>query len=69
MYDDGLPLANITIAGIKTRPSSVSINSGSQNCNTAQVSLEKKSNILYISNLETAMAFGAWNGDLVVRLE
>ncbi|KAL9079123.1 MAG: hypothetical protein Q9157_001963 [Trypethelium eluteriae] len=68
-YNDGIPLANITIAGIKTRPTSVTITSNGSKRNSRNVTLNRKDDALYASNIQGATSGGAWRGNLVVRFK
>ncbi|TKA74673.1 hypothetical protein B0A55_04709 [Friedmanniomyces simplex] len=68
-YHDGIPLANITIAGISSRPHQVSVNSGGKSCNTERAKLSySNGGVLSITGLEQATYGGAWRGDLTVKL-
>lgn len=69
-YMDSLPLANITIAGLQTSPTSVTVDLGGSNCSTASAKLvHGEGNVLFVTSLEEATSTGAWNGDLVVHLQ
>lgn len=65
-YNDDLPLANVTIAGLKTAPKSVSITvAGHQlDCNGAHSSFAD--GVLTVANLQSATANGIWRGDITI---
>lgn len=67
-YNDGLPLANITIAGLRSAPKSVSITIGGQeqDCNGAKSSFQD--GVLSITNLESATENGIWSADVTISL-
>jgi len=68
-YQDGIPLANITIAGMKWKPQRVSVESGGESCNTQRARLScDDGDVLRITGLEQATHGGAWKGNLIVKL-
>ncbi|KAI9654492.1 MAG: hypothetical protein M1821_006582 [Bathelium mastoideum] len=67
-YNDGIPLANVTIAGIQTSPKSVSVSAERRTGKAGQIVFDKGANALYISNLQSATTRGAWSGNLSVIL-
>lgn len=70
VYEDGLPLANITIAGITSRPRGVDVQLGGQRCNTGGAKLMYgDGDVLFITALEEATKAGAWSGNLGVQLK
>ncbi|KAK0267193.1 hypothetical protein LTR35_016467 [Friedmanniomyces endolithicus] len=68
-YQDGISLANITIAGIKWNPQRVSVDSGGESCNTQRARLSSDDgDVLRITGLEQATHGGAWRSNLTVKL-
>ncbi|KAK1061872.1 hypothetical protein LTR33_012615 [Friedmanniomyces endolithicus] len=68
-YQDGISLANITIAGIKWKPQRVSLDSGGESCNIQQATLScEDGDVLRITGLEQATHGGAWRSCLTVKL-
>lgn len=68
-FDDGLPLANLTIAGIKEEPKSISVTIGGkeQRCSDAMSAFAD--GVLTVTNLESATKVaGIWSGDVVITL-
>lgn len=68
-YEDSLPLANITIAGIGYRPSSVDVSLGgvAQNANDVKLTYIDCGALL-ITGLNKATAGGVWKKDLKIIL-
>lgn len=68
-YNDGLPLANITIAGLKSDPKSVSItiDGHKKDCHRAHSSFED--GVLTVTNLEGATKTGIWSGDVTISFD
>ncbi|KAK1052881.1 hypothetical protein LTR74_016382 [Friedmanniomyces endolithicus] len=68
-YQDGIPLANITFAGINWRPQQASVDSGGESCNTQRAKLScDDGDVLRITGLEQATHGGAWRSNLMVKL-
>jgi len=71
-FHDHLSLANLTVAGITSRPSSVSIviNGKDQpsNAQFTYVPSCNSSSVLYITGLDTTASPGIWSGDASIRL-
>lgn len=67
-FDDGLPLANVTIAGIKTGPSSVGLKLAGQQCDTSAVQMNYSNNVLLLTDLDGATSGGVWSGELKIML-
>lgn len=68
-YNDGLPLANITIAGVQTLPKSVSITIGGKAYDASGATFAYENGALQISNLESTTSVGIWSGDVEITLE
>lgn len=70
-YNDALPLANVTIAGIKDLPTSACMSAGGQRVNTNGVTLVHavNSSTLLISNLDKATSAGVWSGSWSLQLQ
>ncbi|KAK5679449.1 hypothetical protein LTS10_008267 [Elasticomyces elasticus] len=68
-YNDGLPLANITIAGISSHTHRVSVSSGGKACNSRGARFDHSNGgVLFITGLQHATSGGARSGDLTVEL-
>lgn len=68
-YMDANPLANVTIAGIKTAPKSISVNCGGKKSSSSAVQFHLQGEALYITGLESATKGGVWNNELVITLQ
>ncbi|KAK3656414.1 hypothetical protein LTR56_003117 [Elasticomyces elasticus] len=69
-YNDGLPLANITIAGISSHTHRVSVSLGGKACNSRGAKFDHSNGgVLSITGLQHATSGGAWSGDLTVELQ
>ena len=62
------PLANITIAGVDTRPSSISLKIGGQPCEVGTVVLDYAEDVVYLSGFDEFTPNGAWEGELEMTL-
>ena len=67
-FEDGLPLANVTIAGIKTQPSAMTATLAGQQCDSKEVQLHYSGEVVLLTNLESATGAGAWSGELCIEL-
>lgn len=68
-YRDDLPLANITIAGIRGQPNSLTLSVNGQQQPTDDVKFNYTDcGALYITNLDKATQGGVWNGNVTVTL-
>ncbi len=68
-YQDGIPLANITITGIDWRPQRVSVDLEGESCNTERARLScEDGDVVRITGLEQATHGGAWRSNLTVKL-
>lgn len=65
-YNDDLPLANITVAGLKEAPKSVSITIGGQQENCAAAHSSFEDGVLTVTNLQGATSKGIWSGDVTI---
>ena len=68
-YQDGLPLANITIAGTSSKVQSIEISVNGKQQDTKAVKLTySNASALYITGLEQATEAGIWNDNLKISL-
>lgn len=67
-YNDGLPLANVTIAGIQQAPKSVSITIGGKELQCSDAMSAFGDGVLTVTNLESATEAGIWSGDVTITL-
>jgi len=77
-YDDALPLANITLTGLQSRPRSASVQcKGDEKKNNNQHGhdgpggaklMYGDGGVLFITHLESATRGGAWKQDLSIHL-
>ena len=67
-YTDGVGLANITIAGIKSRPAKAVVTVAGQPVHDAGVILHHSGPTLYLTGLESATKNGVWDQTLEVQL-
>ena len=68
-FQDDLPLANITIAGISSKPQSITLSLDGKQQGTKDVKLAlSNTSALYITGLEKATSAGVWNAKLKVTL-
>ena len=58
----------MTIAGISSKPSSVSLKLAGQDCDTSAIQFSFLNNTLYVTDLDSATSAGAWSGELVITL-
>lgn len=63
-YDDNLPLANVTVAGISSCPKSISVNGKT----ASGAKLSCSNGVLSVTNLEKATSGGVWNKALSFTL-
>lgn len=66
-YEDGLALANLTIAGLQSKPQSVTVYLGGK-AQSAVPALSYEGQTLRITNLDKATQAGVWSADLEVKL-
>ncbi len=67
-YEDGLALANITIAGCTAQPDSVEISIGGKSYDASGAQFAYENGALQITNLESATCAGIWSGDVSIKL-
>ncbi|KAF2153566.1 glycoside hydrolase family 31 protein [Myriangium duriaei CBS 260.36] len=67
-YNDHLPLANVTIAGVGCQYNSVSVHLGGQSCDTSSAKLRTSGSTVHVTGLEKATAGGVWTGALTLSL-
>jgi hypothetical protein len=65
-YHSAAHLANITIAGLATKPQHVKLNVGSQSCRSENLSVHYDSGVLKVTGLERYTGSGAWEEDIEV---
>lgn len=63
-YTAAAPLGNVTVAGVKSLPSGMTLHVGGQPCETGTISLVHGADVLYVSGLETFTSSGAWEGEM-----
>ncbi|KAK5117469.1 hypothetical protein LTR85_008854 [Meristemomyces frigidus] len=72
-YEDALPLANVTIAGIKSRPHAVYGQHGNHGWKTWSGGRAKlmhgDGDVLFVTGLDKATQSGAWSANLELRLQ
>jgi hypothetical protein len=67
-YEDGLSLANITIAGCTTQPKSVEVTIGGKEYDASGAKFAYENGALQITNLESSTSVGIWSGDVTIKL-
>lgn len=67
-FDDGLPLANITIAGVRSCPTAFRLEVGGQTRDSSNATQNCIGSTLYITGLESATSQGAWKENLKIAL-
>lgn len=68
-YDDKLPLANTTIAGIQKAPTTISIILNNQQQDTSAVKFNYSKGTLFVTELDSATKDGVWVGNMTLRLK
>lgn len=66
-YEDMVPLANVTVAGVKEKPKSVSIKQGSEPSSPVKWNLDH--GVLYITGLDKKFKGGAWAQNFSIALQ
>jgi alpha-glucosidase len=61
-YQDGLPLANVTFAGLPSCPSSIWASCDGKNLDTSGVQIDCQNSTVRVTSLEGATSGGAWTG-------
>jgi alpha-glucosidase len=67
-FQDGIPLANITIAGASMLPKDINLHVDGAACETSVVQVKAGGNVTYITGLEGVTTAGAWQSDLTLKL-
>lgn len=67
-YHAAPPLANITIAGVHSRPSGMSLKIDGQPCEVGDVVLDYVDEIVRLVGLDEFTPNGAWEGELEMTL-
>lgn len=67
-FQDGIPLANITIAGASALPKDIKLHVDGAACETSVVEIKTGGNVTYITGLEGVTTGGAWQSDLTLQL-
>lgn len=69
-FNDQLPIANITILGLKSSPTSAHMELGDKTLDSSDISLDcpSGSGNLYLTNLEKATKAGVWGADFSLSL-
>lgn len=67
-YNDALPLANVTITGIKDQPKSISIEVGGQKQDCSSAKSSYADGVLTVTSLESATSDGIWSADVTITL-
>jgi alpha-glucosidase len=67
-FEDGIPLANITIAGTSTLPKDIRLHVDGAACETSVVQIVAGGDVTYITGLEGVTTAGAWHSDLTLEL-
>lgn len=67
-FEDGIPLANITIAGASALPKDIKLHVAGAACETSVVEIKTGGNVTYITGLEGVTTAGAWQSDLTLQL-
>jgi alpha-glucosidase len=67
-FKDGIPLANITIAGASALPKDIKLHVDGAGCETSVVEVKAGGNVTYITGLEGVTTGGAWQSDLTLEL-
>lgn len=69
-YNDGLPLANLTIAGLTQAPKSVSVSIGGDEKDCSAANYAFQDGVLSITNLAGCTQEGIWSGgDVKISLD
>lgn len=68
-FQDGIPLANITIAGADTLPTGIKLHVDGAACDSSVVEVKAGGGVTYITGLEGVTEAGAWVGDLRLEFE
>jgi alpha-glucosidase len=68
-FDDGLPLANVTIAGVYSCPTSFRLEVAGQSQDSSSATQRCSGSTLHITGLESATSQGAWKDDLKIALD
>jgi alpha-glucosidase len=68
-YHASQPLANITIAGLKEEPHSISMRYGSHECNSSQIITGYSAGVLRLANTAQFTPDGAFQEDLKLELK
>lgn len=63
-YSATAPLGNVTIAGVQSLPTNMTLHVGGQACETGVIALVQGAGVLYVSGLDTFTQGGAWEGGL-----
>ncbi|GAB7353090.1 hypothetical protein MBLNU459_g3633t1 [Dothideomycetes sp. NU459] len=63
-YHAPAPLGHVTIAGVKSLPSDMTLHVGGQPCETGTVALVHGADVLYVRGLDTFTGNGAWEGEM-----
>jgi alpha-glucosidase len=67
-FEDGIPLANITIAGASTLPKDIKLHVDGAACETSVITVVAGGDVTYITGLEGVTTAGAWKSDLTLEL-
>lgn len=67
-FQDGIPLANITIAGAAKLPKNLNLHIDGSTCDSSVVSIKTGGNTTYITGLENVTKQGAWYGNMTLKL-
>ena len=67
-FEDGIPLANITIAGASALPKDIKLHVDGAACETSVLVVKNGGNVTYITGLEGVTTAGAWQSDLTLQL-
>jgi len=67
-FEDGIPLANITIAGASALPKDIKLHVDGAACETSVLAVKNGGNVTYITGLEGVTTAGAWQSDLTLQL-
>ncbi|THZ53111.1 putative alpha-glucosidase AgdA [Aureobasidium pullulans] len=67
-FQDGIALANITIAGASALPKDINLHIDGAACETSIIEVKAGGNVTYITGLEGVTTAGAWQSDMTLKL-
>ena len=67
-FQDGIALANITIAGASALPKDINLHIDGAACETSIIEVKAGGNVTYITGLEGVTTGGAWQSDMTLKL-